>query len=297
MGDANKPQDSCMRRQAPPPAPRLKVATGISVFLLEELGDARVRHAQLTKYIDEATSLIEKSEHRDHFFEVAGHLMKGIPEVLFKMGKALEAAALGVNRLDSDQIEKELKPEKVEELDKALEEVRIRQLRRRSDDQLVPAPSAPSPDAMTQINAGKDESEMNAKTAAYELMQLAKATEETGRVPTAHLLSLIGRLEAGQKTASVEAPKVVAYLRQLASDVAGAPNPSRLTLARQLRNVMADQMPMTSAQVAAAIYQQANSREDVMKGFKESNPSMSDADLEKAADMWEKHKDVVKDQH
>src|SRR5580698_672626 len=112
---------------------RVKSAAGISIFLLEELGDARLRHAQLKKYIDEAITLIEKSPQRDHFFEVAGHLLHGIPECLLKMGKALDTAALAAARLDYEEIKGDLKTEKVEELEKALEEVRIRQIRRRSD--------------------------------------------------------------------------------------------------------------------------------------------------------------------
>jgi CRISPR/Cas system CSM-associated protein Csm5 (group 7 of RAMP superfamily) len=42
---------------------------------------------------------------------------------------------------------------------------------------------------------------------------------------------------------------------------------------------------------------QANSREEVMKGFKESNPSLTKDQLEEIADHWEKNKDVVKGKH
>lgn len=271
-----------MRREVAAKTAATKTASGISVFLLEELGDARVRHAQLKKYLDEATSLIEKSEHRDHFFEVAGHLIHGIPDVLFKLGKALEAASLAANKLDAEEIENNLKPEKIEELEKALEEVRIRQLRRRSGDE--------------QQESGKDEI-MNAKTAAERLLKIAEQTEATGTVPMAQLLSLIAALETGKKEANAAPAKVAGYLREVAQALTTTPNPSRFALANQLRRVVGDQMPMTSAQVAAQIYQTANSREDVMKGFKEANPDMSQEELEKAADMWEKHKNVVKDKN
>ena len=60
--------DNCLQRTASD-----KEAAGISVFLLEELGDARLRCAQLKKYLDEATDLINKSGHRDHFYEIAAH--------------------------------------------------------------------------------------------------------------------------------------------------------------------------------------------------------------------------------
>jgi len=42
---------------------------------------------------------------------------------------------------------------------------------------------------------------------------------------------------------------------------------------------------------------QANSREEVMKGFKSANPDLSEAQLTEIADQWEKNKDVVKDKH
>lgn len=118
-------EDSCLKRTP-------KVATGISVFLLEELGDARLRCAQLKKYVDDAVQLVEKSADRDHIFEVAGHLLHGIPDVLLRMDKALSAAAMAAARLDYEEIKEDLRPEKVDELENALEEVRIRRVQRRS---------------------------------------------------------------------------------------------------------------------------------------------------------------------
>jgi hypothetical protein len=136
--------DSCLHRH-----PRGLKASGISVFLLEELGDARVRCAQLKKYLDEATSLIDKSGARDHFFEVAGHLIHGIPDTLLRMDKALSAAALAASKLDYEEIKDELRPEKVEELEKALEEVRIRRVRRRSNHKLARSLSILGPRALS----------------------------------------------------------------------------------------------------------------------------------------------------
>lgn len=292
--------DGCMRRQASVPAGQEKTAS-ISVFLVEELGDARVRCEQLKKYVDEASDLIEKSQHRDHFFEVAGHLMHGIPEVLFKLEKALEAASMAAGRIDYEEIKERLKPEKVEELEKALQDVRIRRLRRsEGDTQAAPPPKESE-------NPRETHTAMNAKIAAQELIMMAEHVERTGSVPMARLVHLIARLEKGKRQASASGAspqKVGGYFRAMAEGLIATANeadpskkPSRFALAQSLRRVVADQMPMTSAQVAAQIYQQANSREDVMKGFKEANPDMTEADLEKAADMWEKHKDVVKDKN
>lgn len=119
--------DHCLKRNA-----NNKSATGISVFLMEELGDARLRCSQLKKYIDEAVKLIEKSDQRDHFFEIAAHLMHGIPDTLMRMDKALDAAAMAASKLDYEELADTLQPEKVEELEKALDDVRIRRVKHRS---------------------------------------------------------------------------------------------------------------------------------------------------------------------
>jgi len=109
------------------------------IYLQEELGDARLRAQQLTQHIKSALDLVEKSSHRDHFFEVAGHLIHGIPDVAFKLGKALDAAALAAAKLDYEEIKQGLKPEKVEELEAALEETRLRYLNRRSNEERMTA--------------------------------------------------------------------------------------------------------------------------------------------------------------
>jgi hypothetical protein len=296
---ASPNSDGCMRREASTSAGHQKTAS-ISVFLVEELGDARVRCEQLKGYVDEATDLIEKSEHRDHFFEIAGHLMHGIPEVLFKLEKALEAASMAASRIDYEEIKERLKPEKVEELEKALQDVRIRRLHRSEGTPQVQ-------DTKQDKSATTENPAMNAKLAAYELVRIADHVDRTGSVPMDKLVSLIRNLEKGKREASAsgaDPKKVAGYFRALADNLvktAEDPNPankpSRFALAQSLRRVVADQMPMNLAQVAGQIYQTANSREEVMKGFKEANPDMTDADLEKAADMWERHKDVVKDQN
>ena len=123
MGD-----DACMRKDAG----TSKEASGVLIYLVEELGDARLRAAQLKKYVKDALDLIEKSEHKDHFFEVAGNLLYGIPDVLMRLDKALDATALAAARLDYEEIKNGLRPEKADELESALNETRLRYLNRRS---------------------------------------------------------------------------------------------------------------------------------------------------------------------
>ncbi len=350
--------DHCLQRTA-----AQKTATGISVYLLEELGDARLRCAQLKKYIDEAVQMIDKSEHRDHFFEVAAHLLHGIPDTLMRLDKALSAAALGAAKMDYEEIKDDLQPEKVDELERALEEVRVRRIQRRSKearstdavmamhamtafrDVVLPALQHHAKDALEEsvanmmvefarVRAGQksgfsaklrkfappedgESSEwidhieevmekwfvetkraIGVKSASLSVTQtsaqlehLAAEIEATGRVPLDALRHIIARLEAGHKRASV--PSTVEGLRSLAAslldNIAAEDRPSRVQLASTLRKILADNLDMT------AVYSTASSREDVIKGFREANPSMSDDDLEKAADEWEKNKDVVKD--
>jgi hypothetical protein len=145
-----KTPDACMTRTAATP----KEASGIMVYLIDELGDARLRCAQLKKYIKEATDLIEKSEHRDHFFEVAGHLIHGVPDTMMRLDNALDAAAMAASRLDYDEIKNNLKPEKAEELENVLQDVRMRYLNRRSTEgAAVDAKTASASDSIaTDLN-------------------------------------------------------------------------------------------------------------------------------------------------
>src|SRR4051812_48354983 len=107
-------------------------------YVMEELGDARMRCDQLLRYVERAVSLVEKSSHKDHFFEVAGDVIRGIPETAFKLHKALEAVALAANRIDYEEIKQDLRPEKVDELERVLKDVRVRQVQRRSLPMLNP---------------------------------------------------------------------------------------------------------------------------------------------------------------
>ena len=42
---------------------------------------------------------------------------------------------------------------------------------------------------------------------------------------------------------------------------------------------------------------QATSKEDVMKGFKSANPSLTEAQLAEIAEHWDRNKSVIKDKH
>jgi hypothetical protein len=265
----NRDDDRCMKKPA-----RAKLAGGKTVYLVEELSDARLRCAELKSYIKDATDLIEKSDKRDEVFEIAAHLIHGIPDTLFKLEKGLDAAAMAAARFDYEEIKQTLKPEKADELEEMFEDVRLRMLQRRS----------------------QENSPMTPKQAAEQLIAIADETEATGSVPVAQVMTLLASIEEGSTTRTASDVKTSAdAFRQWAD--AMRTNPKRDELAARLRHTIAAHLSPTSAQVAASIYQTANSREQVMKGFGKANPHMSQEALEKAADMWEKHKNVVKDKH
>jgi len=220
-------EDSCLRRPKKEAA-AAKDASGISVFLLEELGDARLRCAQLRKYVDEAVALVNKSDHRDHFFEVAAHLIHGIPDTLMRMDKALSAAALAASKLDYEEIKDTLRPEKVEELENALEDVRIRRVKRQSEEKVMNIPEA------------------------VERLERLAASAQGGTLKTQDLIALIYDLEGDSKTAAAKnGDEIAGVLRKLASDITEADpekeRPSRLSLASSLRHIAAFSMEATAA--------------------------------------------------
>lgn len=247
--------------------------SGIIVYLQEELTDARLRCEQLKKYIAEAVKLVQASEMRDHFHEVAGHLLHGIPDTLFKLDKALSATALAASRLDYESLKNALKPEKAEELERVLEDARITQVQRRSN--------------------------MGPKDVAAALNSMADMMESTGDFPLGDAVNIVAALEgkSTQNSRLASIPRFTSsgkvppgYIRAMAESVINCPNRART--AGILRTLVADIVGSTEL---LATLNQAGSREDVMDGFKKENPDLTDEQLEEIASQWEKNKDVVKD--
>lgn len=260
--------DGCLVR------PRQKKA-GAVVYLVEELGDARMRCDQLMRYIAEAMRLVDASQHREHFFEVAGHLIQAVPTTAFKLQKALQAVALAANRIDYEELKTDLRPEKVEQLESVLEDVRIRQVQHRSE---------------PPMTTNKD--------FAQKLRQIAATTREY-QLPQHEVVKLIVALEQGQKTAEPKVP-MADYLDRFAAAVENDGAFDRQRLAACLRRMVGDvhvtgHIAAVSQYADNPIFTQAGSREDVMEGFKKENPALTKAQLEEIADHWEKNKDVVKD--
>ncbi len=100
------------------------------VYIQEELSDARLRLDELKGYTVRAMDLINGSSKKDHLYAVAGDLMQVIPGTILKAERAIEAAAMAVNKLDYEDLRQTLRPEKVDELERVLEDVRMRIPRR-----------------------------------------------------------------------------------------------------------------------------------------------------------------------
>lgn len=217
------PKDSCLTRTSR----QLKTASA-TVFLVEELGDARLRCDQLLRYLNEAVELINKSSHKDHFFEVAGHLITEVPQVAFKLQKSLDAVALAVDRIDYEEIKQGLRPEKVEELERVLKDVHIRQVTPLGD-------------------------EMTPKQAAAKLREIVKTAREEGSVPTLELARLVKALDPKTKVASTAVPledrleKLAAVLETPLTEG----KHSRTKLAAVLRSMMAESELQAVTKVAS----------------------------------------------
>jgi hypothetical protein len=103
---------------------------GVTVYIQEELSDARLRIDELRGYVARALELVNASSKRDHIYGVAGDMIYEIPQTLLKIERAVEAVAMAVNKVDYEELRQTLRPEKVDELERVLDDVRMRIPRR-----------------------------------------------------------------------------------------------------------------------------------------------------------------------
>jgi phage terminase Nu1 subunit (DNA packaging protein) len=284
---------------------------GALIYIMEELTDARLRCEQLKKFVSQAVRLISTSPSRDHFYEIAGDTIYGIPDALFKLDKALAATALAASRLDYEELKTQLKPEKVEELEDVLRNTRLRQIDRRSPF-IQPIPEG-HPRMATEL-AIRDINELteNLEHILLEAARLRKSLPPQMRDNVEDIQSLAARslkkikhsssaINTQQgKTASMfraaSTSHIATALRRIADEIQSARIPPHVASIRVRRVLMA--LSQTSQQALEAMGPiQAGSREEVMKGFKSANPDLSEEQLNEIADQWEKNKDVVKNKH
>lgn len=284
---------------------------GALIYIMEELTDARLRCEQLKKFVSQAVRLISTSPSRDHFYEIAGDTIYGIPDALFKLDKALAATALAASRLDYEELKSQLKPEKVEELEDVLRNTRLRQIDRRSPF-IQPLPEG-QPRMATEL-AIRDINELtaNLEHLLLEVTRLRKSIPPQMQDQVEDIQSLAAkslkkikhsssapRNQQGKTSSMFRAAStshIATALRRIADEIQSARIPPHVASMRVRRVLMA--LSQTSQQALEAMGPiQAGSREEVMKGFKSANPDLSEEQLNEIADQWEKNKDVVKDKH
>ena len=104
----------------------------VTVYIQEELSDARLRCDELKGYLVRILNMVNGSPQKDHFYAVAGDIIFAAPEVLLKLEKSLGAVSMAVNKVDYEEQRQILRPEKVDELERVLDDIRIRTPRRTS---------------------------------------------------------------------------------------------------------------------------------------------------------------------
>lgn len=178
--------DGCLiKKPKPVTAATVKEAEGSTIFLIEELSDARLHLAELKNYIKDAMELIEKSGKKDEWIEIAAHLIHGIPDTVFKLEKSLNATAMAAARIDYEEIKQSLNPEKADQLESVLPDVRMR-------------------------HAAQGAQSMNPKDVVTQLSKIAQEvkTNPNKTVLAANLRSLLACV-APEVTAEVVAPVAV----------------------------------------------------------------------------------------
>jgi hypothetical protein len=95
------------------------------VCVQEELSDARLRCDELKVIINQIFEMINSSSKKDLFYAAAGDMIYSAPQTLLKLERALGAAAMAVNKIDYEDLRQIIRPEKVDELERVLEEVRM----------------------------------------------------------------------------------------------------------------------------------------------------------------------------
>jgi hypothetical protein len=106
------------------------IEASATVYIQEELSDARLRCDELKHLMVRALDMIHSSSKSDHFYAVAGDIIFAVPQTLMKLEKALDAAAMAVDKIDYEEIKLSIRPEKVDELERVLDEVRMKLPRR-----------------------------------------------------------------------------------------------------------------------------------------------------------------------
>lgn len=108
----------------------MRTATSPTAYLQEELSRARLCVDSLKNYVVKAIELVNASSKRDHLHGVAGDIIQMIPRVVAELEASLNAAAFATSKLDYESLRQVIRPDKVDELERILDDVRLKLPRR-----------------------------------------------------------------------------------------------------------------------------------------------------------------------
>jgi len=108
----------------------LKTAASATAYIQEEISSARLAVDELKNYIVTAIDLVNASTKRDHLYGVAGDIISGAPRALYKLEKSINSAALALDKIDYEELRQTIHPDKVDELERILDDIRLRLPRR-----------------------------------------------------------------------------------------------------------------------------------------------------------------------
>lgn len=106
------------------------MGTASTAFIQEEISSARLAVDELKNCVVRAIALVNSSKKKDHLYGVAGDIILTAPRVLFKLEQSLSAAALACDKIDYENLRQVIHPDKVAELERVLEDIRLRIPRR-----------------------------------------------------------------------------------------------------------------------------------------------------------------------
>lgn len=102
-----------------------RTASGVIAYVQEELAKARTSTERLKRGIAHGLDLVRSSQRRDHLFAVAGDIIYDIPRAIQELETSLETCAMAVNKIDYEELRQSIRPDKVDELEAVLEDVRM----------------------------------------------------------------------------------------------------------------------------------------------------------------------------
>lgn len=107
-----------------------RTAAAPTAFIQEELSRSRLAVDELKNCIVAAMNLVNASSKRDHLYGVAGDIISIAPRALLKLERSVNSAALAVSKLDYEELRQTIRPDKVDELERILDDVRLKLPRR-----------------------------------------------------------------------------------------------------------------------------------------------------------------------